>query len=186
MRLAITVLTGVVAAGVLGCASSAAPAGSRGAPPASPVSPARVTSSPATVPLTQLDQAARNGAGAAATQFDEVYASSNFAASWDMLAASTQKEIPRTVWVAVHNRCAPTGAGSGAVVKSLTFFGNTAVVTVTMTGTASAHTAEEIFSYGAGGWHYMPNDPSIYQHPSVQADVSAAKAAGLCMTGKYF
>jgi hypothetical protein len=188
MRLVIIVLTGVVAVGMAGCASSKAPTGSRLAPPAGAhvSAPEESQSSPALVLPTSLGQAARTGARAAATHFDVIYASSNFAASWEMLASSTQREIPRTVWVAVHDECATTVASARVVVKSVTIFGNSAIVSAVITATGSAEAAEEIFDYGAGGWHYMPDDPSIYQHSSIQADVTAAKAAGVCMSGKYF
>jgi hypothetical protein len=200
MRLAITVLTGLVAAGLAGCASSAFPTGTQVAPVTAPHQPsataphqpsatpsrerATKTSAEALVLPTPLGKATKTDARAAATQFDVVYASSNFTASWEMLASSTRKEIPRAVWVAVHDRCAATGAAGRIVVKSVTVFGTAAVVTAT-TGRSSG-AAKEIFNYGKGGWHYMPDDPSIYHHLTIQADVSAARMAGVCMTGKYF
>jgi hypothetical protein len=193
MRLAITVLIGLVAAGLAGCASSGSPTGTQVAPVTSHEPSAAASREPATkvgsaqalVLPTPLGKATKTDARAAATQFDGVYTSRNFTASWKMLASSTRKEIPRAVWVAVHARCAATRTTGRFVVKSVTVFGSAAVVTATTDG-GSSGAAKEIFNYGKGGWHYMPDDPSIYRHPTVQADVSAAWAAGVCMTGKYF
>jgi hypothetical protein len=187
MRLAILVLTGVVAAGVVGCASSNDRAGSGvAARSATQLTSPTVNSSPAKALATQLSQTARSDARAAATQFDGIYTSSNFSASWDMLASSTQRQIPRAVWVAVHNQCAATSGATRVVIRSVTIFGNDAVVTTTLTKTGPAGSTEEIFAYDDDGWHYAPGDPSIYQHSSVQADVAAAKAVGLFASGKYF
>ena len=77
------------------------------------------------------------------------------------------------------------GAGKSRVIKAVTVFGNAAIVAETVAG-ALPGTAEDVFNYADGRWRYSPQDPSIYQHKSVTADIAAAKAAGLCTSSKVF
>jgi hypothetical protein len=63
----------------------------------------------------------------------------------------------------------------------VTVFGDAAIVTAKVTGAhARHHIARDIFNYANGRWGYSPADLSVYLHGSVAADISAAKAAGLC------
>ena len=66
-------------------------------------------------------------------------------------------------------------------MKSVTIFGDAAIVTQKMTGSHSrAHVTRGIFNYVDRHWGYSPDDSSIYQYASVAADIAAAKAHGLC------
>ena len=85
----------------------------------------------------------------------------------------------------MHKACSAAGAGKSRVIKAVTVFGNAAIVTETVTG-ASSVAAEDVFTYADGHWRYSPQDPAIYQHGSVTADIAAAKAAGFCTSSKVF
>jgi hypothetical protein len=126
----------------------------------------------------------RAGARAAAAQFYDLYFSRRFAASWDLLTPAAKREIPKTLWVKVHEGCPSAGAGVARVIKAVTVFGNAAIVTETIAGSLSRlGTAGDVFSNVDGRWDYLPQDIDIYHHASVAADVAAARAAGYC-TGK--
>ena len=69
----------------------------------------------------------------------------------------------------------------------MTLFGNTAIVTETITGASAKQRRNAVvFSYAHAHWGYSPGDPGIYQHGSVVASVAAAKAAGFCTGWKIF
>jgi hypothetical protein len=150
-------------------ASSARPSASAGrtgamAPPPSPASPHK-----------------RAGARAIAERFYGLYLGRQFAASWDLLAPAAKRQIPLSTWVGVHEGCLPArGAGPG-VIKSVTVFGNAAIVTAAITGASpNQDTVRAVFNYAGGRWGYSPGDLSIYRHGSVSADIGAARAAGFC------
>ena len=138
------------------------------APPAAPVSP-------------QM----RAGARAAAAQFYRLYSAHQFAAFWSLLSPAAKRQISGPAWVSVHNACPSAGAGKSRIVKTVTVFGNAAIVTEALAG-ASPGTAEDVFSYVDGHWSYSPEDLSVYHHGSVAADIAAAKAAGFCASWKIF
>jgi len=126
-------------------------------------------------------------ARAAAVQFDRLYLAGQFAASWDLLTPTVKRQIPRGVWVKVHNGCASAKAGTARAIKAVTVFGTVAIVSERLAGTQSKHsTAQEVFNYDHGRWGYSPNDLSIYHHGSIAADIAAAKAAGFCVSWKGF
>lgn len=59
--------------------------------------------------------------------------------------------------------------------------GDTAIVTVSLSGAAAAlGSASEALTYAAGRWGFVPSDLSFYKHGSVRAVIAAAKAAGYC------
>ena len=127
------------------------------------------------------------GARAAAAQFYGLYSASQFAAFWNLLAPATKRQVPRRVWVSVHEACPSAGAGKHRTIKAVTVFGNAAIVTEAVAGVPSQlGTAEDVFSYANGHWSYSPQDLSIYLHGSVTADIAAAKAAGFCTSWKLF
>ena len=77
--------------------------------------------------------------------------------------------------------CLSDNAETSGAIKSVTVFGNAAIVTEAITGaTSTHHTVESVFNYAHGRWGYSPGDISIYHHGSVAADIAAAKAAGFC------
>jgi len=123
----------------------------------------------------------------AAVHFDGLYQAGHFAASWGLLVPVVKRQIPLGAWVQVHHACQPAGAGTARAIKAITVFGNAAIVTEAIAeGPAKSRSFEEVFSYTNGQWGYSPNDMGIYHHGSAAADIAAAKAAGVCATGKSF
>jgi hypothetical protein len=117
----------------------------------------------------------------AAARFSSVYMSQRFAATWDLLYPGAKKHIPRDTWVRVHEGCPGAVAGGSGVIKSVTVFGNTAIVTEVITGaTSQPHTIEAVFNYLNGRWGYSPGNMGLYQHGSISADIAAARQAGYC------
>jgi hypothetical protein len=181
MRFLKGLAVGLVAVGLVGCGGGASEPSTAGgttgpavvtstAPPAAPVSP-------------QM----RAGARAAAAQFYRLYSASQFTAFWNLLAPATKRQVPRRVWVSVHDACPDASAGKSRIIKAVTVFGSAAIVTEAIAGAASKlDTAEDVFNYANGRWSYSLGDLSIYHHGSVAADVAAAKAAGFCTGRKIF
>jgi hypothetical protein len=175
MRLWKGLLVSLVAAGLAGCS---------GGTSGSPAVPApTITATASSVPSASAHTKAV--ARAAAEQFYGLYAASQYTALWNLLASTTQRQVSRKAWVGVHEACSATRAGKSRVIKAVTVFGNAAIVAETVSGVL-AGTAEDVFNYIDGQWRYTPQDPSIYQHRSVTADIAAAKAAGLCTSTKVF
>lgn len=178
MRLLKGLTVGLVATGLAGCSGGGSPVLSVGSP-----SPTVVTSTaPAAAPVSPQ---MRDGARAAAAQFYGLYSTSQFAAFWNLLSSATKRQVSENSWVSVHDACPTADAGRPRSIKAVTVFGTAAIVTETITG-ASHGTAEDVFSYANGRWRYSPADLSIYGHGSVAADITAAKAAGLCASWKIF
>jgi hypothetical protein len=180
MRLLKGLAAGLVAAGLTGCGGGGAPQPSieGGAP-----GPAVVTST--APPAAPVSPQMRASARAAAAQFYGLYSASQFATFWNLLAPATKRQVPRTVWVSVHEACPSAGAGKSRIIKAVTVFGSAAIVTEAVTG-ATPDTAEDVFNYADGRWSYSPGDPSIYHHGSVAADIAAARSAGFCGSWKIF
>jgi hypothetical protein len=124
-------------------------------------------------------------ARAAAEQFYRLYAASDYAAVWNLLAPATKSQVTMNAWVGVHEACAAGGSGQSRVIKAVTVFGNAAVITEAAAGTADG-SVEDVFNYVDGGWRYSPQAPGIYRQHSVTADVAAARTAGLCASSKVF
>lgn len=159
MRFGKALLLGALIVAAVGCSQS-----QPYAPPPSPASP-------------QMQASAR----AAAVHFSSVTLSRRFAASWDLLAPAAKQHIPKNTWVKVHDGCQGAAAGSTGVIKSVTVFGNAAIVTEAIAGaTPRSPTIEAVFNYSNSHWGYSPSDLSIYQHGSISADIAAAKTAGYC------
>jgi hypothetical protein len=178
MRFAKGLLVGLVAAGLVGCSGSG---------PAAGPSASGVTQTGPPPPATPAVPHAQAGARAAAVQFDHLYLAGQFAASWGMLTPTVKRQIPRGIWVKVHNGCPSAKAGTARDIKAVTVFGTVAIVSERLAGTRSKHgTAQEVFNYDHGRWGYSPNDLSVYHHGSVAADIAAAKTAGLCVSWKGF
>jgi hypothetical protein len=170
------VLAGVVAAGLAGCTSSA-----NTPPPGTPVSTAPATTARAAPPVNSVPAGAKADVRAAAAQFDTVYFADRFAAAWDLLAPTVQRQVSKEAWVGVHNACPSAASGTTSVIKSVTVFGGTAIVTETARRANSTRgTIEYVFYYSGSYWGYSPANPGIYRRGSVAADIAAAKAAGLC------
>jgi hypothetical protein len=168
-------LVSLVVAGIAGC--SGGTSGSPAVP--TPTITATASSVPSASPHTKAL------ARAAAEQFYGMYAASQYTALWNLLASTTKHQVSKEAWVGVHEACSSAEAGKSRVIKAVTVFGNAAIVAETVSGTLPG-TAEDVFNYTDGRWRYSPQDPGIYQHKSVIADIAAAKAAGLCTSSKVF
>jgi hypothetical protein len=180
MRMRNGVLAALLAAGLTACGSSASftTGGSPSSAPSAKTGPVTAQTRP-TEPKTQA------GARAAAARFYGMYAVGQFAASWDLLAPTAKREVPKAVWIGVHNGCAPASARKAVNIKYVTIFGDTAIITGTISSSqARHHTARNVFNYIHGHWSYSPTDLSIYQHGSIAADIAAARAAGFCTSRK--
>lgn len=178
MRFPKGLLAGVVAVGLVGLAGCSGGSSGPAAPP-TPTITATASSVPSASP--QMKTSART----AAERFYGLYAASQYAAFWDLLAPATKRQVSREAWIGVHEACSAGGAGKSRVIKSVTVFGNAAIVAEEVTGALPA-VAEDVFTYADGRWRYSPQNPSIYHHGSVTADIAAAKAAGLCTSSKVF
>jgi hypothetical protein len=176
MRFSKGLLVGLVAAGLVGCSGPATGPSATGGATAAPVAPA-----------TPAEPHAQADARSAATRFDGLYLAGQFAASWDLLVPTVKRQVPRRVWVRVHEGCPSAMAGTARAIKAVTVFGTVAIVTEKLAGAPPKHgTAEEVFHYANGHWGFSPNELSIYLRGSVPADIAAAKAAGLCADWKGF
>ena len=182
MRLWQGLLAGMVAVGLVGCTNSAAQP-----PDAGQSATASGTARPTVAPPAHPPAGAKAAARAAAAQFDSAYFARRYAASWSLLAPAVRSEVPENVWVGVHDGCAAATSGLRRVIRAVTVFGNTAIVTETIRGSQSRHdTAEYVFVYANGSWGYSPVYPGIYRGTSIAADIHAAKAVGLCAGWKSF
>jgi hypothetical protein len=175
MRLSKGLLVSLVVAGLAGCS------GGTSGPPAVPTPTITATASSVRPATPHMKASAR----AAAEQFYTLYAESQYASLWNLLAPATKHQVSRKAWIGVHNACSAAGTGKSRVIKAVTVFGNAAIIAETVTGVLSG-TAEDVFNYTDGRWRYTPQNPSIYRHRSVAADIAAAKAAGLCTGSKIF
>lgn len=175
MRFPKGLLVSLVAAGLVGCSGGAS------GPPAVPTPPVTATASSVPSASPHVKAAAR----AAAEQFYGLYAANHYTALWNLLSLATKRQVSRRAWIGVHEACSTARAGKSRVIMAVTVFGNAAIVAETITGVPPG-TAEDVFNYTNGRWRYTPQNPSIYQHGSVTADIAAAKAAGLCTSSKVF
>jgi len=176
------VLLAMVAISLAACSNTASGSHSVGAAQGGH---ATVASSPATAAAKPAQARTRAGAHAAAARFYRLYFGRQFAASWDLLAPAAKRQIPQRIWTGVHGGCQVSVAARPRVIRSVTVFGDAAIVTQKIIGAHARHRiARDIFNYANGRWGYSPADLSIYLHGSVAADISAAKAAGLCSGGK--
>jgi len=175
MRFPKGLLVGLAAVGLAGCTGGAS--GPSGVP--TPTVTATASSVPSATP--QMKASAR----AAARQFYGLYAASRYAAFWDLLAPATKRQVSRKAWIGVHEACSTAGTGKPRVIKAVTVFGSAAIVAETVSGAPSV-TAEDVFTYAGGRWRYSPQDPGIYHHGSITADIAAARAAGLCTSSRIY
>ncbi len=175
-------MVGLIAAALAGCDGhgSAAPtiapiAAGTGAP-----SPLVTKTKPLAAPPSPASPTMKADARATAERFYGLYLDRQFASSWELLAPAARRQIPESTWVGVHEGCLSAVSESGTI-KSVTVFGNAAIVTEEITRTSSkSGTVEAVFNYAKGRWGYSPGDLGIYRHESVAADITAAQAAGFC------
>jgi hypothetical protein len=171
-------LVGLV--GLAGCTSPPA-AGPSPAPPGRTAQPSRQAGNAPQTARGPVEPKTKAAVRTAATHFYSRLTDGQFAAAWDLLAPAAKQQIPRRIWVNVHLGCQAANEGRAGAVKSVTIFGDAAIVTEKMTSSHSnAHVTRGIFNYVERRWGYSPDDSSIYQGASVAADIAAAKAHGLC------
>lgn len=175
-------LIGLAAVAMAGCTNSAS------APPSPGQSPATAApTGPPAAKATPIPPGAKAGARAAAVQFDRVYAASDFAGSWYLLTPTARRQVSKSVWVRVHNGCRSASTGVTRTIRSVTAFGDAAIVTETIvTAPSGRSTAEYVYNYVGGGWGYSPENMSIYHRGSIAADIAAARSAGFCSSEKAF
>ncbi len=150
---------------------------------ASSASAVPVTAASASSPSARASAAPETAAGArvAASRFFGLYTASQYAEAWTLLPPSTRRSISQETWTAVHQACPSASAGLAFKITDVTVTGNTAVVTYTLAGAASAlGTATQAFTYSQGQWWLVLSDPGMYEHGSVKKDIAAAKAQGQC------
>ncbi len=187
MRFPKSVLVGLVATGLVGCSVATGLVGCSGTASGPPSVGTTPTASATASSVPPASPQMKAGARAAAAHFYGLYSASQFAASWNLLTPTTKRHVPRHVWVSVHEACPSIGTGKRRTIKAMTVFGSAAIVTESITGVPpQLGTAEDVFSYANGRWSYSPQDPNIYVHGSVTADIAAAKAAGFCTSWKLF
>ncbi len=171
-------MVGLIAAALTSCDghSSAPPAGTiTGAP-----SPLATKVKPLAAPPSPASRKMKTNARETAERFYGLYLDRQFASSWELLAPAARRQIPKSTWVAVHEGCLSAVRESGTI-KSVTVFGNAAIVTEEITRTSSeSGMVQAVFNYAEGRWGYSPGDLGIYHHGSVAGDITAAQAAGFC------
>jgi hypothetical protein len=124
-------------------------------------------------------------AESAAENFFALYAAEQYAAAYPMLDAQTRADVPGRKWVAVHEDCRAGASGLSYKVGKPVMAGQTAVVSVSLSGVASSLGSEEqSFVYQDGGWFWSPtaSDMSAAGHykGAVARIVARLKAAGWC------
>jgi hypothetical protein len=170
---AMAMVPAAVAAGLALAACSAASPGSAGGAPARSPSPGAHASAPVEP---QTAAAVRSDAD----DYLTLYTAGQFAIIYQMLSAPAREAINERAWVAVHRGCPGATRGMSYKIRHIAVTGNTAVVTVALTGAVKPVSATETLVYANGHWGFSPRDLRLYHHASLSADVAAAKAAGGC------
>jgi hypothetical protein len=206
------VLAGIALAGTLGGCTSAVPGGAGARPAAAGAGdgiggaggdPVLATRSPAAPGPSaaggtmrpaldsrvtpRVGPKTKNAAQAAAARFITLYATGRFGDMYQLLAEDSRQSIPLAAWLGVHAACRPRTAIKAGQITSVVVFGNTALVTRVTSGATSGH-GRETFSlkYAGKAWGVSPGDRSIYQQPSLAADIAAARQAGFCGEQRIF
>src|SRR5215469_4318333 len=175
-------LVGLATATLAGCAGSSTEVGQSASPRTHASSGTAAAQSDTSTTSLQV------GARAFAQQFYRLYLADRFAATWEMLAPAAKSHVPRHLWIQVHDRCRPASGGKHTfAIKSVTVFGDSAIVAVKFVGPNSRQQpSRDVFSYTKGQWRYSPGDLGVYEHGSVHADIVAARAAGFCTSLRSF
>jgi hypothetical protein len=170
-------LIGAVLLPILAVALAACGSGTTTTPPSSSNQTTAAPSSPAAP--AEPDTAA--GAQAAAQTVFELYGGGQYSAVYTDMAPSFTSQVPEPTYVAVHQDCPSSGLSYQVTDPVLT--GNTAVVTVSLAGAASALASETMaFDYVSGKWLWAPSAQMTapYKAGSVAQIVTALKAEGPC------
>ena len=172
---AIGILPAAVAAGLALAACSGTSSGSPAGPPAQAHS-----ASPGAHASTPVEPDTVSAVRADADDYLTLYTAGQFAVIYQMLSAPARQAIDQQAWVAVHRGCPGATGGMTYKIRHIAVAGQTAVVTVALTGAAKPESTTETLVYAGGHWGFSPRDLALYRHGSVSADVAAAKAAGGC------
>jgi hypothetical protein len=121
------------------------------------------------------------GARAAARTFFNVYATSQWAAAYQLLSPAAQHAVSEATWAKAQQGCPNQGVEMAGTIKSVTLAGNTAMVRATPPpgGAGWVFTVQE-FTYSEGRWGYSPYSLDIYRGHIVSQIVAALKAEGYC------
>jgi hypothetical protein len=121
------------------------------------------------------------GARAAARSFFNLYATSQWAATYQLLSPAAQHAVSEVTWAKAQQGCPNQGVRLAGTIKSVTLTGNTAVVRATpLPGEAGWVYTEQVFTYSRGRWRYSPYDLDIYHGRTIGQIVTDLKARGYC------
>jgi hypothetical protein len=160
-----------------------------GSHPASPVAstPATTAAAPATASSAALAATPVTAAAArsAAQALFALYAAGQYRAVYPLLDAPTRAEVPEHKWVTVHEDCTSPASGLSYKVGRPVMAGQTAVMSVSLSGVASSlGSEEESFVYQDGGWFWSPTSMDMSAAGSYKGTVAQIvarlKAAGRC------
>ena len=121
------------------------------------------------------------GARAAARTFFNLYATSQWAATYQLLSPAAQHAVSEGTWAKAQQGCPNQGARLADTIKSVTLARNTAVVRAyPPPGAAGWVYTEQVFTYSEGRWGYSPYDLDVYHGRTIGQIVTALKVKGYC------
>jgi hypothetical protein len=121
------------------------------------------------------------GARAAARAFFNLYATSQWAAAYQLLSPAAQHAASESTWAKAQHGCPDQGAALAGTITSVTLAGNTAMVQATPhPGTAGWISTIQKFTYSEGRWRWSPGNLAIYHGRTVGQIVAALKTSGNC------
>jgi hypothetical protein len=173
--------TAAAVAAALVLAGCGGASGSQSSTPGTQAPSATAAATPAAAPTP--DTAAE--AQTAAENLFALYAAGQYTAVYPMLSAQTRATVPEHKWVAVHEDCLSAAAGLSYKVGKPVMAGQTAVMSVSLAGAASAvGSEEESFVYQDGGWFWAPSAANMSASGNYKGTVArivaSLKAAGFC------
>jgi hypothetical protein len=159
-----------------GCGAASAP------PSSQPGTTAPATTPQPTAPATPDTAAA---ARSAAQSMFALYAAGQYAAVYPLLDAQVRGAVPAHKWITVHEDCPRASAGLSYKVGEPVMAGQTAVMSVSLSGAAAAiGSDEESFVYQDGGWFWAPSASDMSAagnyKGTVARIVARLKASGYC------
>jgi hypothetical protein len=121
------------------------------------------------------------GARAAARAFFNLYATSQWAAAYQLISPAAQHAASEATWAKAQHGCPNQGAALAHTITSVTLAGNTAMVHATPApGTAGWISTGQKFTYSEGRWRWSPGGLAIYRGRTVGQIVAALKFSGYC------
>lgn len=150
----------------------------------SPTAPTSTGNQAAQTPSSPAEPDTAAGAKTAAQTIFELYGGGQYSAVWQDMAPSFRAAVPEATYVAAHEQCGTSRLSYQ--ITSPVLAGNTAVVTVSLAGAASALASEtQAFQYVSGKWLWAPSAQlrAPYKAGSVSAIVQKMKSDGICESG---